>query len=272
MMSARENSTRELRLRTFHLLTTNNSEAKRPRSSSSHLRAGLWAFRWTCHSPARSRHPAPCCRRAALRPPSAVRLRRCSGDLCGERGVRAAGPAVLRCVVLCGVAERELSHIPLSLGWVPLRACWPRVRPGLASGPLSAAAGTGGAPVPPLLHRTSLGSRWGLERSGNRESSLCVSSFLGCARSSCPVASLTSLWGLLLNVLCFHFVLRKVRDPPAGWRPAYIRSHWLFYCTSAPYLRYAPRDSCFVLSVAMASGTALIYDEAMTRHKLLWNE
>lgn len=182
-----------------------------------------------------------------------------------------AGCAAVCCAVR-GRWARALSHTCLSLGWVPLRACWPRVRPGLASGPLSAAAGTGGAPVPPLLHRTSLGSRWGLERSGNRESSLCVSSFLGCARSSCPVASLTSLWGLLLNVLCFHFVLRKVRDPPAGWRPAYIRSHWLFYCTSVPYLRYAPRDSCFVLSVAMASGTALIYDEAMTSHKLLWNE
>lgn len=111
MMSARENSTRELRLRTFHLLTTNNSEAKRPRSSSSHLRAGLWAFRWTCHSPARSRHPAPCCRRAALRPPSAVRLRRCSGDLCGERGVRAAGPAVLRCAVVGSLSASSLTYL-----------------------------------------------------------------------------------------------------------------------------------------------------------------
>lgn len=143
-MSARENSTRELRLRTFHLFTTNNSEAKRPRSSSSHLRAGLWAFRWTCHSPARSRRPAPCCRRAALRPPSAVRLRRCSGDLCGERGVRAAGPAVLRCVVLCGVAERELSHIPVSAwGEYPYALAGPGLPSAWPQGPYPRPQGLG---------------------------------------------------------------------------------------------------------------------------------
>lgn len=37
-------------------------------------------------------------------------------------------------------------------------------------------------------------------------------------------------------------------------------------------LKYVSWDFCFVLSVAMASGTALIYDEEMTTHKLLWSE
>lgn len=37
-------------------------------------------------------------------------------------------------------------------------------------------------------------------------------------------------------------------------------------------LKYECWDICFVLCVAMASGTALVYDEEMTTHKLLWSE
>jgi len=38
------------------------------------------------------------------------------------------------------------------------------------------------------------------------------------------------------------------------------------------YLKWVSCDFCFVLPAAMASGTALVYDEEMTTHKLLWSE
>lgn len=122
---------------------------------------------------------------------------------------------------------------------------------------------------------------WGLECWDNQESCLCEASIQISAVSFCTHASLTSLVGVppkgfSLISLCTY----KVKSAQSSYkqiRCVHIFSLAstvlsLFYYTFVSSLKYASGDFCFVLSIAMASGTALIYDEEMTSHKLLWNE